>query len=1225
MRFSAFRVFASSSIRLILKNPRLLLRLPFFFGQTLLEGPGASYRRIRKIIHARGASRESLLSSNIVDFYRHPGHVKAIAMYLPQFHRIDENDTWWGEGFTEWTNVRRAKPFYPGHDQPQIPHPDIGYYNLDDPNVLERQASLAAQYGIHGFCFYYYWFNGRRVLEKPINNMLESGKPDFPFCLCWANENWTRTWDGRNTELLLEQSYSAESDIKFFYDILPALKDNRYIRIDGRPLVIIYRPGDLPSASESAKRWQDLAVKEGLHGLHLAAVHSFDFADPRSFGFDSAIQFPPLQTPSHNIATNNSFNASPEFAGNVFNMQDVINLYSDVPQRDYKLFRGVTPRWDNTPRRMERATSWVNSSPEIYGEWLKVAVMQTQRDHPAVEQFLFINAWNEWAEGAYLEPDVRYGYRYLEQTRAALQTEQRGLSESPLDVTSLRHPILFSARQSRLEYVFSASLDLLPSTVNDLLLSHISAISQISSFGLKLSIKHGTAWCHSKSTSIPLTDSDSLAQAYKLASTYSEDSPFVFVVLQYGNPLVTSKCLRSLLELNANDRNVHIVIVDNFHSEKVASETKKMFNSIKQVSLIFNKSNLGFAKGHNVGYKFAREHLGAGFIVALNNDIIIDDSDFVSTCISIYDVTAYSVLGPRILVAESHDASPWNDAVYSQSEWASLQALYEDQYRDWQTNGTAEWDRIGRASPLSKFIRDPILQGAAYIFSPIFMHAKELAFDESTFLYGEEFLLAVGCLLSGHSMLYSSCLSVRHNEGSSTSLLDSSTKFAYGYNGAILSIKLARERLARFSDANKGICINSVTSSISSLCADGRKHLLFDLLFCQPGYHGGGEYGKATFRALIESTINNQEYQIWAALDPTLVIDEWVLELCRKYSVNLVSVTSFADISSLVDAGYFHSFFAPAIVAYADYEYMRRAGSRLSFRGSRTRVVGTLLDIRDYQLIRDRDVISQSLKNIGWQAPTTYPYSFLSDDAPNHLALERMYREILDDSNVETIVTISQYCGDVIMSEFNPSQDRLLVLYAAEKDRPKPVPFHPEDIGNDGKPFVIVLNAARPEKNAASVAAAFNNLFSRNDVPLDLHDARVLFVGINSIAELGLGSLENSNMFTTCNHATPGQLEFLFEQARLLVYASFNEGFGYPPIEAMRYGTASVVSNTTSLPEICGDAVIYCDPYTIESIESAILQAFTSPLPVERLYSHHSKIVRRQRSDVHTLANLIKR
>ena len=426
MRFSAFRVFASSSIRLFLKNPRLLLRLPFFFGQTLLEGPGASYRRIRKIIHARGASRESLLSSNIADFYRHPGHVKAIAMYLPQFHRIDENDAWWGEGFTEWTNVRRAKPFYPGHDQPQIPHPDIGYYNLDDPNVLERQASLAAQYGIHGFCFYYYWFNGRRVLEKPINNMLESGKPDFPFCLCWANENWTRTWDGRNTELLLEQSYSAESDIKFFYDILPALKDNRYIRIDGRPLVIIYRPGDLPSASESAKRWQDLAVKEGLHGLHLAAVHSFDFADPRSFGFDSAIQFPPLQTPSHNIATNNSFNASPEFAGNVFNMQDVIKLYSDVPQQDYKLFRGVTPRWDNTPRRMERATSWVNSSPEIYGEWLKVAVMQTQRDHPAVEQFLFINAWNEWAEGAYLEPDVRYGYRYLEQTRAALQTEQRG-------------------------------------------------------------------------------------------------------------------------------------------------------------------------------------------------------------------------------------------------------------------------------------------------------------------------------------------------------------------------------------------------------------------------------------------------------------------------------------------------------------------------------------------------------------------------------------------------------------------------------------------------------------------------------------------------------------------------------------------------------------------------------------------------------------------------------
>jgi len=1180
---------------------------------------------LRKVLYNYSLSEESVISNETIESYRHPGVVKAIAIYLPQFHRVSENDKWWGDGFTEWTNVRRARPMYPGHYQPNKPHPDIGYYNLEDPSVLEGQASLAAQHGLYGFCFYYYWFNGRRILEKPIDNMLNSGKPDFPFCLCWANENWTRTWDGRDTEILLEQSYSADGDTRFFYDILPALMDPRYIRIEDKPLVIIYRPADLPSAADSAKRWQDLAIKEGLKGLHLAAVHSFDLTDPRVFGFDSAIQFPPLQTDLHNIATDKDFSAFPGFDGNVFNMVDLIDSYSHNQQKGYTLFRGITPRWDNTPRRMERGTSWVNSSPQTYGEWLRVAVAQTQRDHPNEKQFIFVNAWNEWAEGAYLEPDERYGYQYLEQTLAALKTGQEGSSERPIDATSMRHPNIFSTRHSKLEHLFSATLCTLPNDVRDLLIGNISVISQISSSGLELSIKDGTAWCNSKSTSIPIIDSCSLAHAYSVSSKHREGAPFVFVILQYKQPMVTAECLQSLLQLNTDAREMHVVIVDNFHSHDVTSETRHLFGSIQQVTLVFNESNLGFGKGLNSGYKIAREHLGASFIVTLMNDVIIDDFNFISKCISAYESTAYSVLGPSIRSTDNQHASPWNDAVYSQSEWASLQSLFEQQLKNGHAAGHALFERIGRTTPESEYTRNPILEKSCYIFSPVFIHDKEMAFDESNFLYGGEFLFAVNCLLSGHSMLYSSCLSVRRSKRSSFSLLDSAKEYTYAINSALSSITLARQRLARQTDAHDGISIDHLSSSIPAVCADCRKHLLFDLLFCQPGYHGGGEYGKATFRALIESTINNQEYQIWAALDPSLVIDEWVIELCQKYSVNLVSVTSFADISSLVDAGYFHSFFAPAIVAYADYEYMRRAGSRLSFRGSRTRVVGTLHDIRDYQLIRDRDVISQSLKSIGWQAPTTYPYSFLSEDAPNHLALEKMYREILDDSNVETIVTVSQYCGDVITSEFNPSQDRLLVLYAAEKDRPKPVPFHPEDIGSDGKPFVIVLNAARPEKNAASVAAAFNNLFSRNDVPVDLHETRVLFVGINSIAELGLGSLENSNMFTTCNHATPGQLEFLLEKARLLVYASFNEGFGYPPIEAMRYGTASVVSNTSSLPEVCGDAVIYCDPYTIESIESAILQAFTSPLPVEKLFTRYSEIVRRQRSDLQTLTHLIKR
>ena len=1225
MRLSVFRSLAASSARLILNKPHLLLRLPLFFGRTLLEGPSASYQRLRNILYTHSLSGESVIGDETIESYRHPGVVKAIAIYLPQFHRINENDKWWGDGFTEWTNVRRARPMYPGHYQPNKPHPDIGYYNLEDPSVLERQASLAAQYGIYGFCFYYYWFNGRRILEKPIDNMLSSGKPDFPFCFCWANESWSRTWDGQNTDLLLEQSYSMEWDRRFFYDILPALKDPRYIKIDGKPLLVIYRPKDLPSPSESAKLWQSLARQEGLSGLHLASMHSFDLADPRTIGFDSAIQFPPLQTDFSNLAADNDFDACPGFAGNVYRIKDLINFYSQVPRRDYSLFRGVTPRWDNTPRRMERGTSWVGSSPEMYGDWLREAIAQTQRDHPNNKQFLFINAWNEWAEGAYLEPDVRYGYRYLEQTQAALHTGQGELCSSPLDVTATRHPYLFSTRQYRLEFLFSASLDSLPNSISGLLISHISVISRLSSAGLGLSINDGTAWCHTKTGSIALVDSSSLSRAHKLAIADSEDRPFVFVVLQHGNPLLTAKCLKYLLQLNAADKKIHFVIVDNFYSQEVVFETKRLFSTTKEISLIFNDSNLGSAKGRNVGYGFAREHLGAGFIAVVDNDAIIEDPEFVATCLSIYDLMAYSVLGPSIIVAENQQVNPWNDAVYSEPEWRSLQSLFEIRFERWQKSEKADSKHVGKTSPQAKFIRDPILQGSAYIFSPVFVNDKELAFEENTLFNGEEFLLAADCLITGHSMLYSSHLKVRRHEKSSASLLGSLTRPTDNYNGLITSIKLVRERLSRCSDAKEGISIGHASSSISSLCADGRKHVLFDLFFCQPGYHGGGEYGKAVFRALVESAIEDQACQVWAALDPGLFIDEWVLEICRKYSVNIVSVNSFAEISALVDAGYFHSFFAPAIVAYADYEYLRCAGSRLSFRGSTTKIVGTLHDIRDYQLIRDRDVISQTLKEFGWQEPISCSVSFLSENAPNHLELAAMYRAILFDSKVDTIVTVSQYCRDIIMSEFSPPKDRLLVLHAAEKERPKPVPFYPKNIANDDKPFVIVLNAARPEKNATSVAAAFSNIFSRSDIPLDLANCRVLFVGIESLAELGLENVICSQKFSTCNYASPGQLEFLFKHARLLVYASFNEGFGYPPIEAMKYGTASVVSNVTSLPEVCGEAVIYCDPYNIKSIESAILHAFIDPLPPEILYARHTEIVKRQRSDLQALTKLIKR
>jgi hypothetical protein len=352
--------------------------------------------------------------------------VRAIAMYLPQFHRVPENDRWWGEGFTEWTNVRRARPMFTGHEQPHVPHPDLGYYDLSDETVLERQAALARRHGIHGFCFYHYWFAGRRILEKPVERMLAGGRPDLPFCLCWANENWTRRWDGLDQEILLEQRHTPENDERFLEELLPALHDRRYIRVEGRPLLAVYRPGLLADVRGAADRWRRIAERSGLPGLFLAAVHSFDRADPRGLGFDAAIQFPPLQIPALNVASGRRPGLARDFTGAVLDYAAAMrhSLARELPE--YPLFRGVMPGWDNTPRRLERATIWADASPERYGQWLSATVERMRREQPPERQLVFINAWNEWGEGAHLEPDLRHGHRYLEETAAVLCRQATG-------------------------------------------------------------------------------------------------------------------------------------------------------------------------------------------------------------------------------------------------------------------------------------------------------------------------------------------------------------------------------------------------------------------------------------------------------------------------------------------------------------------------------------------------------------------------------------------------------------------------------------------------------------------------------------------------------------------------------------------------------------------------------------------------------------------------------
>jgi lipopolysaccharide biosynthesis protein len=341
-----------------------------------------------------------------------------VAFYLPQFHSIPENDAWWGKGFTEWRNVARALPQFEGHAQPCLPA-DLGFYDLRNPGVMREQARLASEYGIGAFCFYFYWFDGKTLLETPLEQWLADTSITLPYCLCWANENWSRRWDGRDQDILIGQRHSAEDDLAFIAHVARYLRDPRYLRVDGKPLLLVYRPGLLPDAKAAAERWRHWCRENGIGEITLAYVQSFERPDPRTIGFDAAVEFPPnLSNPANLTAAQYLLN--PDYSGNALDWRELADDYRHRPLPDYRLFPGVNCGWDNEPRRPGSGRTYLHASPRRYRDWLGDTIHTRLQASSDSDRLVFINAWNEWAEGAVLEPDARLGHASLQATRDAL-------------------------------------------------------------------------------------------------------------------------------------------------------------------------------------------------------------------------------------------------------------------------------------------------------------------------------------------------------------------------------------------------------------------------------------------------------------------------------------------------------------------------------------------------------------------------------------------------------------------------------------------------------------------------------------------------------------------------------------------------------------------------------------------------------------------------------------
>lgn len=368
--------------------------------------------------------KSSFVALSEENYKRKDDDVKLISFYLPQYYATEENDKWFGKGFTEWTNVTKAVPQYVGHWQPHLPI-DTGFYSLDNLNVIKRQVELAKQYGIYGFGFYYYWIDGKKLLEKPIEKFLTDKSIDMPFFLFWDSGNWTKLWGGGEiSEVLFKQEIKEDSAKRFMDDLLPYLKDERYIKINNKPVFVISSPTNLGNEKcvQFVKQIRQIAKENGFEDLFLMSLRgNVNHYDIESFGLDSMLEFFPCGIEDL-IDKKNEKIVNDKFIGECFNVEKFIKNKKYLYKSKCPVFKGCFPNWDNTARKCYHGAKIYQNTPENYKKWLSGLIKWTKENKDKDEQFVFINAWNEWAEGAHLEPDQKYGYAFLQATKEALET-----------------------------------------------------------------------------------------------------------------------------------------------------------------------------------------------------------------------------------------------------------------------------------------------------------------------------------------------------------------------------------------------------------------------------------------------------------------------------------------------------------------------------------------------------------------------------------------------------------------------------------------------------------------------------------------------------------------------------------------------------------------------------------------------------------------------------------